>query len=220
LVLELGCGTGLCAALFRPAAARLVGVDVSARMLERARARGLYDELLLGDAVQVSSQQQQRVWPCCRTERACPVVRTERVLLQHHGTGNIYYHRYENVGKSQPALMIVDRVAMCGRARQVMAGRFVGGEVALVLAVDVFVYLGSLAEVLAEAARVLRPGCVQLRVQVEIMQNCIGKSQSVLSISSIPSSSPAPGACTADRGARTEGCWPSRSRSCCRRHQR
>ena len=55
-VLELGCGTGLCAALFRSAAARLVGVDVSARMLERARARGLYDELLLGDAVQVTAE--------------------------------------------------------------------------------------------------------------------------------------------------------------------
>jgi len=44
-VLDAGCGTGLCAALLRPFAARLEGVDLSAGMLEQARARGLYDAL-------------------------------------------------------------------------------------------------------------------------------------------------------------------------------
>jgi predicted TPR repeat methyltransferase len=44
-VLDLGCGTGLCATLLRPMASRLVGVDISERMLERARATQLYDEL-------------------------------------------------------------------------------------------------------------------------------------------------------------------------------
>lgn len=44
-VLDLGCGTGLAAPLLRPRARRLVGVDLSAGMLERARASGLYDEL-------------------------------------------------------------------------------------------------------------------------------------------------------------------------------
>jgi len=42
---DLGCGTGLCGALMRPIARRLTGVDLSARMLDKARARGVYDEL-------------------------------------------------------------------------------------------------------------------------------------------------------------------------------
>jgi predicted TPR repeat methyltransferase len=45
-VLDLGCGTGLCGDWFRPLARRLVGVDLSPGMLERARARGCYDELV------------------------------------------------------------------------------------------------------------------------------------------------------------------------------
>lgn len=44
-VLDAGCGTGLCAPLLRPHARRLVGVDLSAGMLDKARQRGGYDEL-------------------------------------------------------------------------------------------------------------------------------------------------------------------------------
>ena len=44
-VLDMGCGTGLCAPLLRPLSRRLVGVDLSAGMLERAVARSGYDEL-------------------------------------------------------------------------------------------------------------------------------------------------------------------------------
>jgi len=46
---DLGCGTGLCAPFLRPRAQRLVGVDLSGRMLDQARAAGLYDELLCAD---------------------------------------------------------------------------------------------------------------------------------------------------------------------------
>jgi predicted TPR repeat methyltransferase len=44
-VLDAGCGTGLCGPLLRPLATRLEGVDLSPRMLERARQRGDYDAL-------------------------------------------------------------------------------------------------------------------------------------------------------------------------------
>jgi len=44
-VLDAGCGTGLCGPLIAPYARRLVGVDLSARMLAQARARNVYDEL-------------------------------------------------------------------------------------------------------------------------------------------------------------------------------
>jgi predicted TPR repeat methyltransferase len=50
-IIDLGCGTGLCAPLFRPMAQVLHGVDLSPRMIEKARERGLYDTLEVGDVV-------------------------------------------------------------------------------------------------------------------------------------------------------------------------
>lgn len=47
--LDLGCGTGLGGAAFRPYCDRLVGVDLSPAMLAQARAKGLYDRLIEGD---------------------------------------------------------------------------------------------------------------------------------------------------------------------------
>lgn len=44
-VLDAGCGTGLCGPFVRPLALRLVGVDLSEGMLEKARSRVVYDEL-------------------------------------------------------------------------------------------------------------------------------------------------------------------------------
>jgi predicted TPR repeat methyltransferase len=44
-IVDLGCGTGLAGRVFRPLARRLDGVDLSAKMVEKARARGLYDSL-------------------------------------------------------------------------------------------------------------------------------------------------------------------------------
>jgi predicted TPR repeat methyltransferase len=48
-VIDLGCGTGLAARIFRPLARRLDGVDLSAKMVEKARARGLYDALAVDE---------------------------------------------------------------------------------------------------------------------------------------------------------------------------
>jgi predicted TPR repeat methyltransferase len=48
---DLGCGTGLCGPLLRPLAARLTGVDLSAQMLDKARALGVYDALVQSDVV-------------------------------------------------------------------------------------------------------------------------------------------------------------------------
>jgi predicted TPR repeat methyltransferase len=49
IVLDAGCGTGLCGPLLRSLAGRLVGVDLSTGMLDRARARGGYDELVAAE---------------------------------------------------------------------------------------------------------------------------------------------------------------------------
>jgi predicted TPR repeat methyltransferase len=48
-ILDLGCGTGLAGAVFQPLAARLDGVDLSPAMIEKARARGIYDDLVVAD---------------------------------------------------------------------------------------------------------------------------------------------------------------------------
>jgi len=89
-VLDLGCGTGLCAPLLKPGARSLVGVDLSEGMLAKARETGLYDRLACADIVAFLAQEEARF--------------------------------------------------------------------DLVVAADVFVYVGDLAEVFAGVARVLRPG--------------------------------------------------------------
>ncbi len=48
-VLDAGCGTGLCGPMLRPIASRLIGVDLSAMMIQRARELDLYDDLVEGE---------------------------------------------------------------------------------------------------------------------------------------------------------------------------
>lgn len=55
--LDLGCGTGLAGAAFRPYVDWLIGVDVSAGMINLARAKGVYDRLVVSDLVQFLAQE-------------------------------------------------------------------------------------------------------------------------------------------------------------------
>ncbi|MCC7017284.1 MAG: methyltransferase domain-containing protein [Rhodospirillales bacterium] len=55
-VLDLGCGTGLSGQAFRAFARALVGADLSPRMAEKARARGIYDHVLVGDMISALSE--------------------------------------------------------------------------------------------------------------------------------------------------------------------
>lgn len=50
-IIDLGCGTGLVGMHCRPHAGRLVGIDVSARMIQCAQRRQIYDELIQSDLV-------------------------------------------------------------------------------------------------------------------------------------------------------------------------
>ncbi|MBS0360800.1 MAG: methyltransferase domain-containing protein [Proteobacteria bacterium] len=59
-VLDLGCGTGLCAPVLRPYAKRLVGLDLSPGMLEKARARSLYDGLDRADLIEALAAPERR----------------------------------------------------------------------------------------------------------------------------------------------------------------
>ncbi len=55
IILDAGCGTGLCGELIRPLVRRLVGVDLSTKMLERAQARGVYDDLFEAELMEFFS---------------------------------------------------------------------------------------------------------------------------------------------------------------------
>jgi len=48
-ILDLGCGTGLGGEKFRSFAQKLIGIDISSKMLELAREKKIYDELILAD---------------------------------------------------------------------------------------------------------------------------------------------------------------------------
>lgn len=49
-MLDLGCGTGLAGATFKPICDRLTGVDLSPAMLAKAREKGVYGRLVASDA--------------------------------------------------------------------------------------------------------------------------------------------------------------------------
>lgn len=58
-ILDLGCGTGLMGRVLRERKRRLVGIDLSPRMIEKARALGCYDNLAVGDLVEWLEQPAQ-----------------------------------------------------------------------------------------------------------------------------------------------------------------
>lgn len=51
-ILDLGCGTGLAGEKFRPLAKKLIGIDISSKMIEVAANKHLYDELKVTDIKQ------------------------------------------------------------------------------------------------------------------------------------------------------------------------
>ena len=49
---DMGCGTGLSGIQFRRAAVHLTGIDISKKMVKKARDKGIYDRLIIGDISQ------------------------------------------------------------------------------------------------------------------------------------------------------------------------
>ncbi|MBX9699768.1 MAG: methyltransferase domain-containing protein [Acetobacteraceae bacterium] len=80
-VLDLGCGTGLVGvALHDLLGGRLVGVDLSRRMLEEARAKGIYDELLQQDLLAVLGAGEETFDLVCAADVFCYMGRLDEVL--------------------------------------------------------------------------------------------------------------------------------------------
>ena len=57
-ILDAGCGTGLCGPMLRPYAHHLSGVDLSPGMLEKARPRECYDELIAAELTEFLAMRQ------------------------------------------------------------------------------------------------------------------------------------------------------------------
>jgi len=51
-MIDLGCGTGLAGEQFRDIADRITGIDISPKMIEKAREKGVYDDLRVGDLIE------------------------------------------------------------------------------------------------------------------------------------------------------------------------
>lgn len=60
VVLDLGCGTGLCGELFKPYAKSMTGVDLSSNMLAVAKQKNIYDKLVESDVVAFLQQQSMK----------------------------------------------------------------------------------------------------------------------------------------------------------------
>lgn len=64
-ILDVGCGTGLCAESLKAFTHSIVGIDLSENMLEKAEQRGVYNELIKGDIVDVISNLDGHFDRCC-----------------------------------------------------------------------------------------------------------------------------------------------------------
>ena len=90
-ILDLGCGTGLCGQMLRPLAGSLVGIDLSAAMIDKARERGIYDRLFVGDILDTSPVAADRfdlVTACdvfCYLGDLAPILEKVRAILEPRG---------------------------------------------------------------------------------------------------------------------------------------
>lgn len=128
-VLDLGCGTGLAAQALKTADNTFDGADVSANMLEAARRKGLYRELYQADAATLLREMAERATA----------------------------GRAKEPAEEPEAAGILARKATkvpTGRTEANTAVSY--NDYDLILAFDVFCYMGKLEEILTAAADLMR----------------------------------------------------------------
>jgi predicted TPR repeat methyltransferase len=135
-VLDLGCGTGLVGVEIAPHARSLKGVDLSPKMIERARERGIYSELICGDLMVALG------------ERGGPAA---AVVGDHRDRAAASDHQDAAVADDHRDVVVV------GDDRD---GAVTVVCYDVVIAGDVFVYVGKLDNVIPAVRRALRPGGV------------------------------------------------------------
>ena len=110
-ILDAGCGTGWCGPLLKSTAGRLVGVDLSPKMLERARSRGVYDELHEGELTAFMSSHPGVV--------RCHRVRRRAHLLRQ--TGRAAARRARRAATGRSAVLFRGSAARAGVGRGLSA---------------------------------------------------------------------------------------------------
>jgi len=101
-ILDVGCGTGLCAPLLKPYAHRLVGVDLSARMLELAETKKAYDELVQAELTAFLGSRDEDFDLIASADTLCyfgelaPVFRSAAKALR---AGGLFAFTLEDAGK-------------------------------------------------------------------------------------------------------------------------
>ena len=128
-VLDLGCGTGLAAQALKTADNTFDGADVSANMLEAARCKGLYRELYQADAATLLREMAERATA----------------------------GRAKEPAEEPEAAGILARTATKVPTGRTEANTAVPhNDYDLILAFDVFCYMGNLEEILTAAADLMR----------------------------------------------------------------
>jgi predicted TPR repeat methyltransferase len=85
-ILDAGCGTGLCGPRLRAYARRLVGVDLSPKMLAKARVRNVYDDLLECELTDYLTSTPDTFDLIVSADTLCYFGRLEAVLAAARGT--------------------------------------------------------------------------------------------------------------------------------------
>jgi predicted TPR repeat methyltransferase len=135
-MLDLGCGTGLAGERFADCCETMIGVDLSPAMIERARDKNLYSDLIVADLVEALA----RPLPRSAGENTEPHTRFPSPRLRGEGGED---------RRSEPGE---------GRPHWVESGSHPRARADLIVAADVFVYLADLEPVCRAAARALEPG--------------------------------------------------------------
>jgi len=108
-ILDAGCGTGLCGPLLRPYARKLVGVDLSAKMLTKAAGRKTYDDLVKYELTEFFARHNQEYDAIASADTLCyfgilePVLQGAAKALKPAG---LLVFTLEDAGDGAPELQL------------------------------------------------------------------------------------------------------------------
>jgi len=117
-ILDAGCGTGLCGALLRPYARKLIGVDLSKAMLVKAVGRKHYDDLIVAELTKYLGDHSQAYDVIASADTLCYFGDLEAVFknaAQALKPGGLFGFTLEDAGDDPQGVRLADngRYAHC-----------------------------------------------------------------------------------------------------------
>ena len=134
-VLDLGCGTGLSGEVFQDICGRMIGIDISQKMLDIAREKGIYDELqsvAIGDYLHGVEQRFDLVVACDVLVYFGDLLDLIGSVMQRLAAGGLFVFTVEDLEHGDYAVRKTGRFAhsaeyigtLCGR----VGGRLLGSQ--------------------------------------------------------------------------------------------